>query len=66
MATKKINLSLENLVVLEKIWVLNSLIDNQEPLELCSVAMWDTTFTNSVGDVILDIHDISDVEECLG
>ncbi|MBO1050284.1 MAG: hypothetical protein HEQ10_22520 [Dolichospermum sp. DEX182a] len=66
MATKKINLSLENLVVLEKIWVLNSLIDNQEPLELCSKAMWDTTFTNSVGDVILDIHDISDVEECLG
>ena len=61
MATKKINLSLENLVVLEKIWVLNSLIDNQEPLELCSKAMWDTTFTNSVGDVILDIHDISDV-----
>jgi hypothetical protein len=38
MATKKINLSLENLVVLEKIWVLNSLIDNQEPLELCSKA----------------------------
>ncbi|MBO1052048.1 hypothetical protein [Dolichospermum flos-aquae] len=66
MATKKINLSLENLVVLEKIWVLNSLIDNQEPLELCSKAMWDTTFTNSVGDVILDIHDISDVGECLG
>ncbi|OBQ41155.1 MAG: hypothetical protein AN485_03300 [Anabaena sp. MDT14b] len=66
MATKKINLSLENLVVLEKIWVLNSLIDNQEPLELCSKAMWDTTFTNSVGDVILDIHDISDVWECLG
>jgi putative transposase len=66
MATKKINLSLENLVVLEKIWVLNSLIDNQEPLELCSKAMWDTTFTNSVGDVILDIHDISDVGECIG
>ncbi|QEI43698.1 hypothetical protein BMF77_04318 [Dolichospermum sp. UHCC 0315A] len=66
MATKKINLSLENLVVLEKIWVLNSLIDNQEPLELCSKAMWDTTFTNSVGDVIPDIHDISDVGECLG
>ena len=66
MATKKINLSLENLVVLEKIWVLNSLIDNQEPLELRSKAMWDTTFTNSVGDVILDIHDISDVGECLG
>ena len=66
MATKKINLSLEDLVVLEKIWVLNSLIDNQEPLELCSKAMWDTTFTNSVGDVILDIHDISDVGECLG
>ena len=66
MATKKINLSLENLVVLEKIWVLNSLIDNQEPLEHNSKAMWDTTFTNSVGDVILDIHDISDVGECLG
>jgi putative transposase len=66
MATKKINLSLENLVVLEKIWVLNSLIDNQEPLELCSKAMWDTTFTNSVGDVVLDIHDISDVGECPG
>ncbi|MDJ0501268.1 MAG: hypothetical protein PX483_10515 [Nostocales cyanobacterium LE14-WE4] len=29
-------------------------------------AMWDTTFTNSVGDVVLDIHDISDVRECLG
>ena len=63
MATKKINLSLENLVVLEKIWVLNSLIDNQEPLELCSKAMWDTTFINSVGNVILDVHDVG---ECLG
>jgi putative transposase len=45
---------------------LNSLIDNQEPLEHNSKAMWDTTFTNSVGDVVLDIHDISDVGECPG
>jgi putative transposase len=29
-------------------------------------AMWDTTFTNSVGDVVLDVHDISNVGECLG
>lgn len=29
-------------------------------------AMWDTTFTNSVGDVVLDIQDIHDVEKCLG
>jgi putative transposase len=29
-------------------------------------AMWDTTFTDSVGDVVLDIHDISNVGECLG
>lgn len=26
-------------------------------------AMWDTTFTNSVGDVVLDVHDVG---ECLG
>lgn len=29
-------------------------------------AMWDTTFTNFVGDVVLDIQDISDVRKCLG
>ncbi|MBI1242435.1 MAG: transposase, partial [Nostoc sp. RI_552] len=29
-------------------------------------AMWDTTFTDSVGDVVLDVHDISNVGECLG
>jgi putative transposase len=29
-------------------------------------AMWDTTFTDSVGDVVLDVHDISNVAECLG
>ncbi len=29
-------------------------------------AMWDTTFTDSVGDVVLDIQDISDVGKCLG
>ncbi|AFZ27869.1 transposase, IS605 OrfB family, central region [Cylindrospermum stagnale PCC 7417] len=29
-------------------------------------AMWDTTFTDSVGDVVLDVHDISNVVECLG
>ncbi|MTJ28409.1 MULTISPECIES: hypothetical protein [Aphanizomenon] len=45
----------------------SELVDRQSrALELCSKAMWDTTFTNSVGDVILDIHDISDVGECLG
>ncbi|MFN7517613.1 MAG: hypothetical protein ACK5QF_13540 [Dolichospermum sp.] len=26
-------------------------------------AMWDTTFTNSVSDVVLDVHDVG---ECLG
>jgi putative transposase len=29
-------------------------------------AMWDTTFTNSLGDVVLDIQDIHDVGKCLG
>jgi putative transposase len=29
-------------------------------------AMWDTTFINSVGNVVLDIQDISDVREYLG
>ena len=29
-------------------------------------AMWDTTFTNSLGDVVLDIQDIHDVSKCLG
>jgi putative transposase len=29
-------------------------------------AMWDTAFTDSVGDVVLDVHDISNVGECLG
>lgn len=29
-------------------------------------AMWDTTFTDLVGDVVLDVQDISDVEGCLG
>jgi len=29
-------------------------------------AMWDTTFINSVGDVVLDVQDISDVRRCLG
>jgi putative transposase len=29
-------------------------------------AMWDTTFINTVGDVILDIQDVSDVQKCRG
>lgn len=29
-------------------------------------AMWDTTFINSVGDVVLDIQDVSDVGKCRG
>jgi putative transposase len=29
-------------------------------------AMWDTTFTDSVGDVVLDVQDIFDVGKCLG
>lgn len=29
-------------------------------------AMWDTTFTDFVGDVVLDIQEISDVRRCLG
>ncbi len=29
-------------------------------------AMWDTTFTDSVGDVILDVQDILDVGRCRG
>ena len=29
-------------------------------------AMWDTTFINSVGDVVLDIQDVSDVRKCCG
>jgi putative transposase len=27
-------------------------------------AMWDTTFTDSVGDVVLDIENVSDVQKC--
>jgi putative transposase len=40
--------------------------DFNEAVGIFLKAMWDTTFTNSVGDVVLDIHDISDVRECLG
>jgi hypothetical protein len=29
-------------------------------------AMWDTTFTDSVGDVVLDIENVSDVQKCPG
>ncbi|MUG96582.1 transposase [Scytonema sp. UIC 10036] len=29
-------------------------------------AMWDTTFADSVGDVVLDIQDVSDVGKCQG
>jgi putative transposase len=29
-------------------------------------AMWDTTFTDSVGDVVRDVQDVFDVEECQG
>lgn len=29
-------------------------------------AMWDTTFTKTCGDVVLDIQDIYDVRKCLG
>jgi putative transposase len=31
-----------------------------------TLAKWDTTFTNSLGDVVLDIQDIHDVGKCLG
>ena len=56
---RKLGSSRENLGI--------ELVDRQSrALELCSKAMWDTTFTNSVGDVILDTHDISDVGECIG
>ena len=56
---RKLGSSRENLGI--------ELVDRQSrALEHNSKAMWDTTFTNSVGDVILDIHDISDVGERLG
>ncbi len=29
-------------------------------------ALWDSTFTNTVGDVILDVQDVQDVSGCLG
>ncbi|WP_420361245.1 hypothetical protein [Dulcicalothrix desertica] len=29
-------------------------------------AMWDTTFTDSVGDVVLNIENVLDVQKCPG
>ncbi len=29
-------------------------------------ALWDSTFTNTVGDVILDVQDVQDVQGYLG
>ncbi|WP_293355972.1 MULTISPECIES: hypothetical protein [unclassified Microcoleus] len=38
----------------------------KEALGIILKAMWDTTFTNSIGDVVLDIQDIHNVGRCLG
>jgi hypothetical protein len=48
---RKLGSSRENLGI--------ELVDRQSrALELCSKAMWDTTFINSVGNVVLEIQDI--------